>query len=798
MPVVVPLSQCIARPSSQGTRYLLTEHLLEVAHYGGCTWKGQLGRFQFLARLVHDAGKAQAAWQRYIRDPTHHCGGVSHAFLGAALFFLLSLELLAKSPQKARPLEATVLQLTADIAHHHGELRCLDEAEPPWRAGWRLDCLEETDLDGLLQFVQASFPPLANLQLKANDVPGRLDLLLKMWRLMVVRYQARRVGSIQEAGRAVVEARLGTADLITADRFTVAGMLPQHLCSKQAGIALAHLSHFCRQRGESLDRQCRSALTGLRQQIQRIATAAYVAEPTNRFYALRVATGLGKTLTALRVGLEACRLGRSKRIVYVAPYLSILSQAAKEIRQATGLEVIEHHHLSTLDLCSIENEPQDLLSMESWQAPIVATTFNQLFRTLSPRYAQETIRMEALKRAFVILDEPQIVDGDVWHPFLALLEAFAEHLEMGCLMITATMPPLDGLCDQPTDLSPKGLVAPCRYVVRARDESMDEVALADELVDVVRTHGTVAVILNTIGDVGRVFEAVRERRSPDVAVFALHGAMTSLHKQNQIARLHQRLDGRLPTIVVATQIIEAGIDLSFRAVYRARSIIPSIMQAAGRANRHAEQGESMATVIDFEFRRDGINTRRFVYEEIATRLTDELLATHTGLAEREMPGLCEEYFRELLCRKPGTSTLAYLKDAAVGHWSNLQSIGPYKERRYRISVFVPNEGPWIDKTTRVFLARFDVTDPEELYDLYLDRPWMSRLSFPERKAFMGLMQRFTVPLSLEYARAISNLAEMATGRDQPLAICVLRQPHLYSPETGFGGLVRDVDQWIFV
>lgn len=83
-------------------------------------------------------------------------------------------------------------------------------------------------------------------------------------------------------------------------------------------------------------------------------------------------TGYGKTLTALRVALEAVSMGRCERIVYVAPYISILSQAANEIAKATGLPVLEHHHLSLL----AQKDDQDVEALDSWQAPVVATTFN--------------------------------------------------------------------------------------------------------------------------------------------------------------------------------------------------------------------------------------------------------------------------------------------------------------------------------------------------------------------------------------------------------------------------------------
>src|SRR5690606_30677744 len=106
------------------------------------------------------------------------------------------------------------------------------------------------------------------------------------------------------------------------------------------------------------------------------------------FFTLLLPTGYGKTLTGLRVALEALHKGRCKRLIYVAPYISILSQAANEIEKATGLPVFVHHHLSILgekDQPAQDRQREDHQSfdlMDTWQAPLIATTFNQLFRAL--------------------------------------------------------------------------------------------------------------------------------------------------------------------------------------------------------------------------------------------------------------------------------------------------------------------------------------------------------------------------------------------------------------------------------
>src|SRR5690606_19727163 len=106
-------------------------------------------------------------------------------------------------------------------------------------------------------------------------------------------------------------------------------------------------------------------------------------------------------------------------------------------------------------------------------------------------------------------------------------------------------------------------------------------------------------------------------------------------------------------------------------------------------------------------------------------------------------------------------------------------------------------GPWVDDGTRELLARFGVEDPGGLYELYRERTWISEFSFVERKRFLGLMQRFIVPVAYGRARVITNLGEVSPS-ERPPAIALLRQPHLYREDTGFGNLVQDLDEWIYL
>src|SRR5690606_4491685 len=66
--------------------------------------------------------------------------------------------------------------------------------------------------------------------------------------------------------------------------------------------------------------------------------------------------------------------------------------------------------------------------------------------------------------------------------------------------------------------------------------------------------------------------------------------MCARHRRQMLARVRTDLREGRPVRLVATSLIEAGVDISFPEVWRAVSGLASIAQAAGRCNRGGELG----------------------------------------------------------------------------------------------------------------------------------------------------------------------------------------------------------------
>ncbi len=61
--------------------------------------------------------------------------------------------------------------------------------------------------------------------------------------------------------------------------------------------------------------------------------------------------------------------------------------------------------------------------------------------------------------------------------------------------------------------------------------------------------------------------------------------MCPRHRSLKLAEIKLRLKEGLPVRLVATSLVEAGVDCSFPEVWRAETGLDSVAQAAGRCNR---------------------------------------------------------------------------------------------------------------------------------------------------------------------------------------------------------------------
>lgn len=302
-------------------------------------------------------------------------------------------------------------------------------------------------------------------------------------------------------------------------------------------------------------------------------------------FSMSVPTGGGKTLASMSFALRHAERHGLRRVVVVIPLTSILEQNAAVYRRALGDEqVIEHH--SNLD--PQKETRRNKLASENWDAPVVVTTAVQLFESLFAHRTSRCRKLHNLVGSVIVLDEAQTLPPEFLKPILEVLDELARSYGCSVVLSTATQPALAR-----RDALPQGLegvremmsdpAALARRLVRFRPEWRGAVEW-DELAAEVGAHHRVLAVVHKRRDARDL-----ALRLPEKDTYHLSALMCAAHRLKVLERVKALLkDTDRPCRLVSTQLVEAGVDISFPVVYRALAGIDSLLQAGGRCNREGE------------------------------------------------------------------------------------------------------------------------------------------------------------------------------------------------------------------
>ena len=540
---------------------------------------------ELLGRL-HDAGKAQPAFQRYIRGESaakapHSAAG---ALLATSLLYKFSVELgLKKLPRTSQ-------LLAYAISGHHRGLYNYAELQ---------NKLEEVDCkDRCKKTAEALTKLTAEIQSWAKEHAEATETSLKEL--------AKQVGATEQAQALV---RLLFSCLVDADFLDTEAFMDEERKGRRheatCGYApleslrdrlTKHMEGFST---EGKINEARRAFLNQCREHGRTCPKGY--------YSLFLPTGGGKTLSSMAWALETALNQKAQRIIYVIPYTSIITQTAGIFREIFGEEnVLEHHSDISFsgDEASQEAERYERtrLLAENWDAPIIVTTNVQFFESLFSHKVSRSRKVHSIANSVVVFDEVQMFPTEFLHPMLRLLEDLRRIYGTQLLFCSATLPPFDKdhtssfkkvndfhqLSDAIQPIVPEDpelFKVFDRVIYHLEEKEYTTKELAKEL----SQHDSALCIVNSRRDASQLYHALLEAGKETQDVIHLSRNMCSAHLKERIAEVRQRLKAKIPTIVISTQLIEAGVDIDLPIVYRAMSGLDSIVQAGGRCNREGKR-----------------------------------------------------------------------------------------------------------------------------------------------------------------------------------------------------------------
>lgn len=347
-------------------------------------------------------------------------------------------------------------------------------------------------------------------------------------------------------------------------------------------------------------------IPAIRAEILEAALVAAAKSPG--LFSMTVPTGGGKTLASLAFALEHARRHGLRRVIYVAPYLSILEQNAREIRRALCAErdsddvdlVFEHHSLAEppggLDADEAESEAL-ARQAQAWSAPFVVTTNVQFFESLFSNQPSQCRKLHNIARSVVILDECQTLPPGLIEPTCSMLNGLTGFAGASIVLCTATQPAWNKSSDLVNGLeNVREIVSPeLNMFERLRRVNVEWPTKSDAPLDwpdvaqIMNNEVAALCVVNTKKAAKVLFDAIRERT--DASAFHLSTAMCPAHRLEVLDEVRRRLKANEPCHLVSTQLIEAGVDVDFPLVMRELAPLEAIVQAAGRCNREGLRNE---------------------------------------------------------------------------------------------------------------------------------------------------------------------------------------------------------------
>ncbi|MFT8410720.1 MAG: CRISPR-associated helicase Cas3' [Schleiferilactobacillus perolens] len=612
----------------------LSDHLHNVATLAG-EYAQPLDLYStgYLAGLLHDAGKYSDAFQTYMwriqkKLPVQR-GSVDHAYAGAKIL----LDLDKKNPSTQNNL-AMVIIANAIMCHHHPEL--YDFIDPqtgdsPFEA--RLD-------DSIARHRERNreYPEIVTRFHKEICSDKELVTLLNKAEDEVRNFfMQESEDPNQHADTFAWLGRYIYSCLIDADRTDTANFEQQ---SPQQGfqsrISLQKLAKNLTDTVADFP-----LVTKTQQQRHEISgTAASHGQQWPRgIYNFTVPTGSGKTLSAMRFALNNAYRNHQPSVIYCAPFISILEQNAASVRLAVKepSAVLEHH--SNIDQSSDESElaiPVLRYRHDAWDSPIVMTTTAGFTNSILDSGSNNIRRFHRLCDSALLIDEPQSLPARLLKLLLSFLRFAVKRGHATVVFMTATQPAFDIISKETFAALPEIIPNYAAYEKQMQRVQIntalvtgDEVyifsvgTLADYIVE--HFSENLLVILNTVSAVQQLTQELTKRMAQRrVTIWTLSTRLCPQHRSDQLQAIRYLLDHQAPVIVVATPIIEAGVDISFKHCLRSLSGMDAIVQAAGRVNREGKDDEiGDLTLIRTSFE----NMRNLSDVETRTEITQKWLSS---------------------------------------------------------------------------------------------------------------------------------------------------------------------------
>lgn len=768
------LKQVIARKNSYGKTQILDEHLKNVAKISS-----SISHYPNTAKLIaylHDLGKLSDEFQIYIKNGGER-GSIIHAWQGA----LLANELFVDNSQSAQILKEII---GFCVTAHHNYLD--DGVSPDGNAKYYEKISKTTD------------PKYYFEEIKRKIADDDREIFLKLFNdakpeisdfIAQIRVVYRSQNSAHFALGLFVKyiySCLVDADRLDAYLFDIGEGFESAKPDWDNLIKIfeANIANFSND----------SKIDHVRKSVS--DKCKFAAEKETNIYHLSVPTGGGKTLSSLRFALHHCKKYEKKRIIYVIPYLSIIDQTSNNLRDILNLtednDIIFEHHSNIVEPEDEKASEIRKLSAARWDSPLIITTMVQFMESVMSAKAGKLRKFAAMADSVIIFDEIQSLPIKTIHCFNEIVSFLSKILNSTIILCSATQPTLEQTQRTNLLLSDTPKLIDCdedfkdvkRVVVKTESEK-DCVSASQFILQKAIENGNCLVIVNTKKSALDIYNQLK-KTAEGFELLHLSTSMFPAHRLQIINRIKNSLKTGTKIICVATQLVEAGVDLSFSCVIRALSGLDSIAQAAGRCNRNGESTEPK-TVYTFSLIDENLDKLHDIKsgKETTTQIIQKKEDDTDLLGEPVMTEFYQQYFKgkdsQMDYSTPSYRETVYamLSENNYGK-DNYKNIIGKRFPHFLAQAFHSADSNFslIDKNTQSVVVACE--EAENLFAEYCKEP--AGVFTKNKVLIIKKLQKFSIAL---YEWQINILTEQnALSRPNEETGIIFLSAVYYSPETG--------------
>jgi CRISPR-associated endonuclease/helicase Cas3 len=458
----------------------------------------------------------------------------------------------------------------------------------------------------------------------------------------------------------------------------------------------------------------------------------------DRLLSINLPTGIGKTLTGLSFSLKLRRqvaeeMGFVPRIIYCLPFLSIIDQNSSVLDKVLQQQFanmpsnlfLKHHHLSDVkyvelkdaELNPVEDLNKALLLMEAWDSEIIITTFVQFFHSLITNRNRAARKFHNMTNSIIILDEVQAIPSKYWLLINNTLKLLVSKFDCWVVLMTATQP----LIFEPNQM--KELIPNKMEYFRIFDRvefqlDLDEKGefvprelddFKETLLQEIMTNNTkdIMVVVNTIGTCQRLYNFLKDQLLAynqisgndcidadgicNVGKTELINLSTYVLPSDRLRRINRIKTDDRRKVIVTTQLVEAGVDISVDVVYRDLAPLDSIIQTAGRCNRNGKKEKGIFRVVLLKKDENSKPFHYFVYDQVLVGATCEVLKKlGRSFSEIDIAQVIGEYYKVIEERSRVEDSEEIMDHLKLLDFADIAKFELIEEGNDAISIFIEN------------------------------------------------------------------------------------------------------------